>query len=53
VVKMKRAKTVEGGFLRIRVMGDKVMVDNANVIKTDIACDNGVIHVIDAVLMPK
>jgi uncharacterized surface protein with fasciclin (FAS1) repeats len=53
VVKMKRAKTVEGSFLRIHVMGDKVMVDSANVIKTDIVCDNGVIHVIDTVLMPK
>jgi uncharacterized surface protein with fasciclin (FAS1) repeats len=53
VVKLKRAKTVEGSFLRIRVMGSQVMVDNANVVKTDIECDNGVIHVIDTVLMPK
>ena len=30
-----------------------VMVDNAKVIKTDIAADNGVIHVIDSVIMPK
>jgi uncharacterized surface protein with fasciclin (FAS1) repeats len=53
VVKMKRAKTVEGAFLKIHVMGGNVMVDNANVVKTDIVCDNGVIHVIDTVLMPK
>jgi uncharacterized surface protein with fasciclin (FAS1) repeats len=30
-----------------------VKVDNANVVKTDIACSNGVIHVIDAVILPK
>lgn len=53
VVKMKSAKTVEGGSLKISAKGGKVMVDNANVIKTDIVCDNGVIHVIDTVLMPK
>ena len=33
--------------------GGKVMVDNANVVKTDIAASNGVIHVIDTVIMPK
>jgi len=33
--------------------GGTVMVDKAEVVKTDIACDNGVIHVLDAVLMPK
>jgi uncharacterized surface protein with fasciclin (FAS1) repeats len=53
VVKMKSAKTIEGGTLKIHVMGGKVMVDNATVLKTDIQCDNGVIHVIDTVLMPK
>jgi uncharacterized surface protein with fasciclin (FAS1) repeats len=53
VVKMKSAKTMQGGSLKIKVSGSKVMVDNANVIKTDIVCDNGVIHVIDTVLMPK
>lgn len=35
------------------VAGSVVKVDNATVIKTDIECDNGVIHVIDTVLMPK
>jgi transforming growth factor-beta-induced protein len=49
---MKTAKTVEGSSAKITVKGAKVMVDNANVIKTDIACTNGVIHVIDTVLMP-
>jgi len=52
VVKMKSAKTVEGGSVKIHAMGGKVMVDNADVVKTDIVCDNGVIHVIDAVIMP-
>jgi uncharacterized surface protein with fasciclin (FAS1) repeats len=53
VVKLKQAKTVEGSLLRIRTIGGHVMVNNANVMKTDIVCDNGVIHVIDTVLMPK
>jgi uncharacterized surface protein with fasciclin (FAS1) repeats len=53
VVKMKSAKTLEGGSVKIRVVNGKVMVNNAEVVKTDIVCDNGVIHVIDAVLMPK
>jgi uncharacterized surface protein with fasciclin (FAS1) repeats len=34
-------------------MGNSVMVDNAHVVKTDIAASNGVIHVIDTVIMPK
>jgi uncharacterized surface protein with fasciclin (FAS1) repeats len=53
VVKLKSAKTLEGGMVRIHVVGDKVTVNNAAVVKTDIICDNGVIHVIDTVLMPK
>jgi uncharacterized surface protein with fasciclin (FAS1) repeats len=53
VVKMKSAKTVEGGMVKIQAMGGNVIVDNARVVKTDILCDNGVIHVIDTVIMPK
>ena len=53
VVKLKSARTVEGATVKISTMGGKVMVDNANVVKTDIVCDNGVIHVIDTVIMPK
>jgi len=53
VVKLKSAKTVNGQSVQISVMGGKVMVDNANVVKTDIECSNGVIHVIDAVILPK
>ena len=53
VTKMKTAKTLEGSPVTIHVSGSNVMVNNANVSKTDIECDNGVIHVIDTVLMPK
>jgi uncharacterized surface protein with fasciclin (FAS1) repeats len=53
VSKMKTAKTVEGGSVKVHAMGGKVMIDNASVVKADIACDNGVIHVIDTVILPK
>ena len=53
VVKMNTAATVNGKSLRITVKNGSVMVDNANVIKTDIATSNGVIHVIDSVVLPK
>ena len=53
VVKMKMAKTVEGQNAKITAKGGMVMIDNAHVSKTDIVCDNGVIHVIDTVIMPK
>lgn len=52
VVKLKNAKTVQGGEVDIVVADGKVKVDNANVVKTDIECSNGVIHVIDAVILP-
>ena len=53
VVTLKEAKTLQGSAAKITVKDGKVMVDNANVIKTDIACTNGVIHVIDSVILPK
>ena len=53
VVKMTSAKTVQGSEVKIAVADGKVKVDDANVVKTDIECSNGVIHVIDAVIMPK
>jgi len=53
VVKLKMAKTVQGSEVKIKVVDGKVMVDDANVSKTDIPCANGVIHVIDAVMLPK
>ena len=51
-VKAGKAKTVQGGELTITTAGG-VKVDGANVVKTDIVADNGVIHVIDSVIMPK
>ena len=53
VVKLSSAKTVNGQEVTIMVKDGKVMVDNATVIKTDIKCSNGVIHVIDSVIIPK
>jgi uncharacterized surface protein with fasciclin (FAS1) repeats len=51
-VKAGKVKTVQGSELTVSTMGG-VKVDNANVIKTDIVTDNGVIHVIDSVVLPK
>lgn len=53
VVKLKQAKTVQGSSAKVKTMGGKVMIDQANVVKTDIVTDNGVIHVIDAVILPR
>ena len=53
VVQLTSAKTVNGKSLRIRVENGSVMVDNARVIKTDIETSNGVIHIIDAVMLPE
>jgi uncharacterized surface protein with fasciclin (FAS1) repeats len=43
---------VQGQSLRVRTEGGTVMVDNARVIKTDVMASNGVIHVIDSVVLP-
>ena len=53
VVKLTEAKTVQGGSIKVKAAGGKVMVDSATVVKTDIGASNGVIHVVDTVLMPK
>ena len=53
VVKLTEAKTVQGSAAKITVKDGGVKVDNANVVKTDIECTNGVIHVIDTVILPK
>ncbi|MCR4414771.1 MAG: fasciclin domain-containing protein [Thermoguttaceae bacterium] len=53
VVKLSKAKTVEGSEVQITVQRGKVKVDNANVVKADIHASNGVIHVIDAVILPR
>jgi uncharacterized surface protein with fasciclin (FAS1) repeats len=52
VTKQSSAATVNGRALPIQVNGGKVMVGGANVVKADIAASNGVIHVIDQVLLP-
>ena len=51
-VKLDKAKMVSGKEVMIRVEGDKVFVNDSQVILTDIQASNGVIHVIDAVLLP-
>ena len=48
----KGVKTVEGQDVKITVMDGKPMINAAHIVKTDIATKNGVIHVIDAVILP-
>ena len=52
-VKTMQAKTAQGQSLNLKVSDEGVMVDSAKVIKTDLIAENGVIHVIDTVIMPK
>jgi uncharacterized surface protein with fasciclin (FAS1) repeats len=52
VVKLSKATSAQGSDIEIAVNGGSVKVDNANVIKTDVMASNGVIHVIDAVILP-
>ena len=52
-VKAGPVKTVEGSSLTVSATGGMVMVDKAHLVKTDIVADNGVIHVIDTVIMPE
>ena len=52
VVKLSSAATVNGASVAIEVDDGVVRVDNATVIKTDIGASNGVIHVIDTVILP-
>jgi len=53
VVKLSKATTLNGQQVDIRLQNGGVRLDNAKVIKTDIFCSNGVIHVIDAVIIPR
>ena len=53
VVTLNAAKTVQGTEVKISQSSGAVMVNGAKVVKADIACSNGVIHVIDAVLLPE
>jgi len=52
VVKLKDAKTVNGATVKITVNGKTVTINDAKVTKADIVASNGVIHVIDTVLLP-
>lgn len=53
VVKLSGAQTVNGQRIDIKVAGGKVKVDGATVTATDIECSNGVIHIIDRVILPE
>jgi uncharacterized surface protein with fasciclin (FAS1) repeats len=52
VTKMKSIKTLQGGDLRVSFNKGDVMINDAMVIATDIETDNGIIHVIDKVVLP-
>jgi uncharacterized surface protein with fasciclin (FAS1) repeats len=54
VVKLdgKKVKSVQGSEIAVSVVDGGVLVNKAKVVKTDIECKNGVIHVIDAVILP-
>ena len=52
VVKLSGAKTLNGQQVDVVVEDGEVMIDNAKVVTTDIACSNGIIHVIDSVILP-
>ena len=52
VVKLNSATTLNGADVKIRTMDGKVMVNNAHVVKADIKATNGIIHVIDTVILP-
>jgi uncharacterized surface protein with fasciclin (FAS1) repeats len=52
VVKLRSAKTLGGKSVRIRVSGANVFVNNSRVTKADVAASNGVIHVVNRVLIP-
>ncbi|MEM6979562.1 MAG: fasciclin domain-containing protein [Planctomycetota bacterium] len=53
VVSLTEATTVQGSKVDIEVKDGSVMIDNAKVVKTDINCKNGVIHVLDTVILPE
>ena len=52
-VKPGTVRTVEGSAATLRAEGGKVMIDNATITATDVRADNGVIHVIDTVILPR
>ncbi|PIG92396.1 fasciclin domain-containing protein [Gloeocapsopsis sp. IPPAS B-1203] len=52
LMQIEEAETVEGSVVGIESSGGKIKINDANVLQSDILADNGVIHVIDAVLVP-
>ena len=52
VTKLDEAKTVNGAMVKVSTDHGKVMINDANVVKADIEASNGVIHVIDSVILP-
>lgn len=52
VTKLDHAKTVNGAMVKVSTEHGKVMINDANVVKPDVAASNGVIHVIDKVILP-
>jgi uncharacterized surface protein with fasciclin (FAS1) repeats len=52
VLKTKSAKTAEGSKVTFSVRGDNAFVNEAKIIKTDVRCSNGILHVINGVLLP-
>jgi len=53
VIKLQEAKTVNGKMLNVKVSGANVMINDAKVTSADIVASNGVIHVIDSVVLPQ
>lgn len=53
VMKMTSATTVNGQLVEVKIADGKVHINGATVVSADIVCDNGVIHVIDSVLLPQ
>jgi uncharacterized surface protein with fasciclin (FAS1) repeats len=53
VVKLTEAKTVNGKMLKVKVIGSNVMINDAKVTTADTQASNGVIHVIDSVMLPQ
>ena len=47
-----KAKTLQGGTVTVDIVDGRLTINQATVTKTDVAADNGIIHVIDRVLMP-
>ena len=52
VVKVTSVKSVQGSDITVKIAGSTVNVDNAQVVKADVETSNGVIHVIDEVILP-